>query len=148
MTIHVSKILKSLKEIEEKAAEIRQLLFCPEGVRITAASRDDISFVEYWDGELSPRILFCKEEKIENKIIDHYIKEAIGLIPPSYCQNKTVEIHTDLMLDDFSEGTLIGIKIFNIELKYISEELMEHIRGRHDFNNHMSRVKELQGATD
>ena len=148
MTIHVNKILKTLKEIEERAAEIRQLLFCPDGVRITAAQRDDVSFIEYWDGELEPRILFCTEEKVDNKIIDLYIKEAIGLIPPSYCENKTVEIHTDLMLDDFSEGTLIGIKIFNIQLEYISQELMEHIRGRHDFNNYLSRVKELQGATN
>jgi len=147
VTVNLSKILTRLSSIEEEAAEIRQLLFCPDGIRIVGLNRDDLSFVEYWDGENDPRILFCLPNKAEDSFVDFQIKEAIGLIPPSYCDNKKVEIHTDLELSDFSEGTLVGIKIFDIELKYPSEDLTKHIRGRHDFNNYMSRLKDIQKST-
>ena len=146
MTIHTNKILDRLKKIEFEAAEIRQLLFCPEGVQITAINREDISYVEYWDGENKPIIMFYSKEKSEAKLIDGYICQATGMIPPSYCGNKKVEIHTDLMLDDFSLGTLAGMQIFDIELKYPSDNLVEHIKGRHDTHNYLSKLKDLQNT--
>lgn len=142
--MNANKILDVLNGIEAGVSIVRDLLFSPDGVRITAIRRDGFSYVEYWDGALKPRILFYAEEKVDAEYINYQIKEAIGMIPPSYCGNKEIELHTDLTLDEFTKGVGAGINIFSIKLEDISEDLIRHIRERHDFNDYLSRIKEAQ----
>jgi len=127
-------------------SQVRDLLHCPEGIRIIAVHRDDLSYIEYWDGEQLPRILFLIDRKAKIASIQQLIVEAIGTIPPSACGQKKIELQTDIKEEDYTDGIKIGIDIFEIEIKDIDNNLLKQLRGRHDFNDYMSRIKEAQAS--
>ena len=78
MTIKVDQILSKLERIDGMVAQIRNILSNPDGVRITAAWRDNLSYVEYWDENMPPRILFLMEEKVEEEIMHQYLFDAVS----------------------------------------------------------------------
>lgn len=145
--MNMDKVISILGCMESLISEIKNALICPTDVRITAIHREDLSYVEYWDGNQKPRILYCMDEKVSFEIIEHAIVQAINIVPPSYCGSKDIDFHTDLIEKDFSIPIQIGVDIFEMKINEVSDELLNQIRGRHDFNDYMSRVKETQVST-
>lgn len=146
MSLAVDKVLPILQNIEKEISNVRYLLSCPEGVRITAIWRDDFSYVEYWDSDMPPRILFYANEKVQEEIIHQHVFEAVGTIPPSYCGVQKIQIHTDI--ETFSEGINVAAKVFTIKFKEITNELINKIRERNDFKYYLSRVEEAQARAE
>lgn len=132
--------------MEGMMSQVRHLLSCPEGVRITAIWREGFSYVEYWDAEMPPRILFYADEKVPEEMLHQYVLEAIGSMPPSYCGTKPIEICTDI--ETFSEGINVAVKVFEIKINEVTQQLIKQIRERHDFNNYLSRVREAQARSE
>lgn len=142
MSVNSELIIQILSKMEGMMSQVRHLLSCPEGVRITAIWREDFSYVEYWDSEMPPRILFYADEKVPEEMLHQYVLEAIGSIPPSYCGTKPVEICTDIKT--FSEGINVAVNVFEIKINEVTQQLIKQIRERNDFNNYLSRVREAQ----
>jgi hypothetical protein len=148
VTVNIERITQTLSKIDELVSNVRHLLLCPEGVRITAIHRDNFSYVEYWDGEMPPRIIFYSDKETELLAMHQHVFDLVGAIPPSYCGNKKIELCTDLVQEDLPKGINIAIDIFEIEYKPVTDELIRQIRERHDFNNHLSRIRESQERLD
>lgn len=142
--MNINRILPLLDNVNKQISQIKDLLTCPEGVRILSIHREDLSYIEYWDGDQFPRILFLIDKKAELKTMQQITTEALSLIPPSYCTTKKIELSTDLRLKDFTSEMSMAIKIFEIELSDIKQETIHLLKERYDFNSYMSRLKDFQ----
>jgi hypothetical protein len=142
--MNVNKILKTLDVIQDLVSQTRDLLFCPEGIRILAVWQDDFSYVELWDGEFTPRILFYSDEKVPIEIVNSRIVMAINAIPPFACGVKEVELHTDVPLKELSDGVMIGMEIFDVTIEPIKDQLITQTRARNDFNNYLSEFEKVR----
>lgn len=140
--MNIEKILPILKQIEDQVSQVRDLLYCPDGIRITVAHRDDLSYVEYWNGDLNPRIIGLVEEKVPDPIIHQWIFEAVSAIPTSVVsENTKVIFHSDLKEEELTDGIKVAIDVFQIKLEEVTDKLLNTIRERHDFNNYMSQLE-------
>lgn len=137
------KILKILNNIQDEVSKIRDLLYCPEGIRITGIHLNDYAYVEFWD-EIAPKpfLLLNTKDEIENKIFMHMLKDALRMIPISaaiYSKKIKLEINDLEYTEDQDVKDIIDI--FNIEIKKLSNEEILDIRGRNDINNYLSKIK-------
>jgi len=143
--MNVEKILPYLSYIEEAVSLVRGFLYCPDGIRITAIWRDDLSYVEYWDGDVMPRILGLAEEKVDELVLQQWIFDGVGMISPSACGSKRIELHSDIGYDSFCDGIQVAIDVFSIKYESPSDSLIKTIKERNDFNNHLSQLKTAPG---
>ena len=146
MSVNSDKINQILNKIEEGVSRVRYLMSCPDGIRLIAAWREGFSYVEYWDGDMPPRILFYAGEKVEEEMIHQFLFDAVGSIPSFACANKKIELYTDI--ETLSEGINAAVNVFEIKVEEVTTQLIEQIRERHDFNNYLSRIREAQARTE
>ena len=143
----LKKILNQLDLIERLIIQTRDLLFVPLGIRITLLYTEDISIVELWENELAPRLIGLRPEKVDKEVIIEWLFQAIGAIPLSKIERVPIEILSDIPQSEMPENTRKAIKVFGIKFKhrdeYDSTELVEQMRRRYAFINHMQGGSEI-----
>lgn len=111
--MNIDKILEKLDSIEESVSQMRDLLFCPEGIRITIWK----GLIEYWDSDHNPNLISTIPK--EKEYLDKTLYSVLSNMSLSDIENnKHKEILSDISLNDipdFLKEAMIevGINIYN-----------------------------------
>lgn len=111
----IDSINKALDGIIKTVNEIKySLLLNPQGIQITVIYQDDLSLVEYWDGNQTAILIGLCPEKIPFNVLTYWLNQALGMIPISSIDKEDAIVQCDLRKEEWPDDIHTALEVLSV----------------------------------